>query len=222
MPRRLIAIALLAAALVLGGPATARAQWYVGAYLGANYTHPATVRIDLPDQALALTYDTVAFSAEPFASPQYYGIRIGRRLGRTDRFGLEVEFIHLKVYADSMDAVVTRYAMSHGLNFLLVNAVARQPIGGGRATLVARGGIGPTLPHAETTVFGVEREQYQFGGVGWQAATGIEIALTRRLRAEAEYKFTFARPAISVAGGTGRTTTATHQITFGLAVPFPR
>ena len=44
MPRRLIAIALLAAALLLGVPATARAQWYVGVYLGANYTHPATVR----------------------------------------------------------------------------------------------------------------------------------------------------------------------------------
>jgi len=221
MARPLTAIVLFASGLGVAAPTAAQAQWYVGAYLGANYTHPATIRVDLPAAQLALRYDDVGFSGEPFASPQYYGIRIGREVGR-GRLGVEVEFIHLKVYADPMDAVVTRYAMSHGLNFLLVNLVARQPIANGRASLVGRGGIGPTLPHAETTVLGIEREQYEFGGIGWQAAAGVEIALARRLRAEAEYKFTFARPVIDVAGGTGRTSSATHQVTFGLAVPFPR
>jgi hypothetical protein len=222
MARRLTPCILLAAALALGTPATANAQWYVGAYLGANATRPATVRLDLAEPPLALTYDDVHFAGRPFASPQYYGIRIGREVGRAGRFGVEVEFIHAKVIADPIDAIVTRYAMSHGLNFLLVNLVARQPIAGGRAAFVARGGVGPTLPHAETTVFGVEREQYELGGVGWQAAAGVEVALARRLRVEGEYKFTFARPTITVAGGTGRTTAASHQVTFGLAVPFSR
>src|SRR5262245_11964542 len=119
----------------------AEAQWYFAGYLGANTTHAATVHVDLPAANFALAYHDVEFEARPFDSPQYYGWRVGALGSGRRRFGVEAEFIHLKVisktgpvYATSgtvgsvpvapgqpMSAIVERYSMTHGLNFLLVN-----------------------------------------------------------------------------------------------------
>jgi len=223
-------------------PATASAQWYVGLYLGANRTTKADITIDLPDRQTNLTYEDVAFEARPFAAPQYYGYRVGKILGAQRRFGIEVELIHLKVIAKAadaypvrgveqgatvdevsrMDARVQRYSMTHGLNFGLVNFVIRRPLGNGRAVLVGRAGAGPTLPHAETTIATVPREQYEFGGLGVQLAGGVEFALGSRFSALGEYKFTRARPEIDVDGGTGRMTARCHQMAFGLAIRLSR
>ena len=48
-------------------------------------------------RSVAIDFLDVEFAARPFASPQYYGVRIGRTVGERRRFGLELEFIHLKV-----------------------------------------------------------------------------------------------------------------------------
>ncbi len=233
--------AVLSLLFCLVAPATASAQWYVGFYLGANNTTKADITLDLPDRNTSLTYEDVAFEAKPFASPQYYGYRIGRMFGDR-RFGLEAELVHLKTIAKAADSYrvrgvengvavdevsrmfdrVQRYQMTHGLNFILVNLVLRRPIGSGRAALVARAGAGPTLPHAETTIATVPREQYELGGLGVQLAGGVEFTLASRFDAFGEYKFTRARPEIDVDGGTGRMTARCHQIAFGLAIRLTR
>ena len=223
-------------------PATASAQWYVGFYLGTHNTTSADITIDLPERNTSLTYEDVNFEAKPFKSPQYYGYRIGKLFGERRRFGLEAELIHLKTIAKAADAYqvrgvengvavdevsrmsdrVQRYEMTHGLNFIVINLVARRPIGSGRAALVGRVGAGPTLPHAETTIDMVTREQYEFGGLGVHLAGGVEFALGSRLHALAEYKFARARPEIDVDGGTGRMTARCHQFAFGLAIRLSR
>jgi hypothetical protein len=236
------AAGLLATLFVMGTPAQAEAQWHVTAYLGANATHPAPVSIAVPADGIALVYEDVHFRGEPFKSPQYYGVRIGRLFGEQRRLGLEVEFIHLKVLAETarhypvsgsfgstpgadlsgpMSDVVARYAMTHGLNFLVVNLVSRTPLTN-RFDFVARGGAGPTIPHTETTVLGQSVDRYELAGLGAHAAAGVEAAMGSRMRAFAEYKFTFARPTITVAGGAGRTTAATHHLAFGIILPFGR
>jgi hypothetical protein len=226
----------------IAAPATASAQWYVGFYLGANNTTRADITLELPDRNTSLTYEDVAFEAKPFESPQYYGYRVGRMFGEGRRFGIEGELIHLKTIAKVADAYpvsgvesgvavdevsrmsnrVQRYQMTHGLNFVLVNLVVRRPIANGRVALVGRAGAGPTLPHAETTIATVTREQYEYGGLGVQLAGGIEVALGSRFHALAEYKFTRARPEIDVDGGTGRMTARCHQFAFGLAIRLSR
>jgi hypothetical protein len=227
--------------LVASVPLTADAQWYAGIYLGASHTHSARVEIAQPDLGRALSFENVAFDGEPFKSPQYYGYRVGRLFGDGRRFGVEFEFIHLKVIARTdraytvtgpsaadvgapvaMNAVVQRYAMTHGLNFAVVNLVSRVPMGGGPVTVVLRSGLGPTIPHAESTVEGDEREQYEPGGLGAHVAAGIEVGTWRRVSATGEYKFTFVRPEIDIPHGTGRTTAATHQVAFGLAFALGR
>ena len=161
--------------------------------------------------------------------------------GAAHRFGVEVEWVHLKVYADTtrvyettgsfgsslilrtpeMNAIVERYAMSHGLNFLVVNLVTRYPLGSAVA-LIARGGAGPTLPHGETTVLGQQRDQYEYAGLGAHAAAGLDVRLSGWLSLVGEYKFTYARPEIDLAAGTGRTTAASHHVAFGLAFGLSR
>lgn len=234
-------LAALAALLVL--PATARAQWYFDGYLGASRTRPADVSVDQPSTQLAIDYLDVEFAGESFTTPPYYGWRVGRRFGARERFGLEFEFLHVKVIADTsqqyetrdrsglldlmapgpMSDLVERYSMTHGLNFLFVNAVYRQPFGGGRHALVARVGAGPTMPHAESTVLGQPQEQYEYAGPGAQAAAGATIGVWERVSAIAEYKLTFARPEITLAvDGVGHTTTLTHQIAFGFSIALSR
>ena len=223
-------------------PRAAHAQWYFVGYLGANATEKASVAIELPAANASVVFRDVEFAAEPFESPQYYGWRLGRLLGSSRRFGVEVEFIHLKVigltgraYAltgtpgslpvvsgQPMSAIVQRYSMTHGLNFLVVNAVLRHELAERRAAFVARAGAGPTVPHTETTVLGGAVDKYEFGGLGVHAAAGIDVTLAGRLSFTAEYKLTAARPEISIAGGTGRTTAVTHHVAAGLAFGFAR
>jgi hypothetical protein len=230
---------LIVSAVALLTARQAEAQWFAGLYLGANHTLSAPVTIDQPALGRTLTFDEVDFAARPFESPQYYGWRLGRLFGQARRYGVELEFIHLKVFGltdrtyrvsglettdagpPAMNTVVQRYAMTHGLNFALINLVARTPLRG-PFTLVWRAGAGPTLPHAETTIDGQPRDQYEYGGPGAQLAAAVDIKTWRVVSTTAEYKFTIARPRIDIAGGTGVTTSATHQVALGLAFDLAR
>ena len=227
---------------ILGAATPAHAQWYFVGFLGANRTAPANVDINVPASNVALTFQQVEFDARPFESPQYYGWRLGRIAGTKRGFGVEAEFIHLKVigltnqrYAttgtsgsapftsgDPMTRIVDRYAMTHGLNFLVANAVFRQPLGSGRAAFIARVGAGITIPHTETTVLGGAVDQYEYGGAGLHAAIGLDVQLRGRLSFVTEYKLTRARPEISIANGAGVTTAVTHHLAFGLAFGLSR
>jgi hypothetical protein len=228
-------------AILLASPQVARAQWYFQGYLGGNHTLPADIHIAQPTAGVDLTYSQVSFDAKPLKAPQYYGYRFGKVL-KGGRLSLEFEFLHAKVYArttvpvqtsghigattvadtEPMDVNVQEYAMSHGLNFMLFNVVSRHPIGDGGSAFVVRGGLGPTLPHAESTVFGVNREQYEWAGLGGQIGAGFDVHLVGRLTANIEYKLTYAKPRISIDNGTGQVTALTHQVALGLGVGLGR
>jgi len=242
MSRQPMAIAMIAAVALLGAASQAQGQWYVALYLGGNHTQSSTVSIDQPADGVSLQFRNVDFEARPLSAPQYYGYRVGRIFGSERRLGIEFEFIHMKAYAETdrpydvsgragvygdgplapMNVVVSRYAMSHGLNFLLVNLTYRRPVGQGPMTIVARGGAGPTLPHAESTVGGVAREQYEFAGLGLHGASGVDVKIHRWLSAVVEYKLTYAKPAITIAGGSGSMTAITHHVAVGLAFGLSR
>jgi len=243
--RRCLPVVLFATAVCLlaGTPARADAQLYAAVYLGGNATHAATVSIDAPEAGLVADFRKVEFAARPLESPQYYGIRVGSLFGAARRIGVEFEFIHLKVYSETnrvydiewppgtvvpavvlpMDAYVQRYSMSHGLNFLLINVVSRTPIGDGRAAFIARAGAGPTRPHSESVVLNQTQEQYEYAGMGAHASAGIDVRLRGRMSLMTEYKFTYAKPRITLAaGGRGQTTAASHHVAVGLAFNISR
>jgi hypothetical protein len=234
---------LFGAILVLASPTAAGAQWYAAADLGANHTHTADVTISQPSLGTSVTFRDVHFEARPFASPQYYGWRVGRVLGGRHQWLIEGEVIHLKVFAVTdqsyaatgqisgvavgstlirMDGLVQRYSMSHGLNFVVLNVGRRVPLGGGPFTFVARTGFGVTIPHAESQVAGTARQQYEFAGPGALAAAGIEARIAPRVSAFAEYKVTIADPDIDVPSGTGIMRATTQQIALGLSFHLSR
>jgi hypothetical protein len=212
--------------LTLASPASA--QWYGAAYLGANTTRPADITVK--GDGFDLTFPDVTFAGEPFTSPQYYGWRLGRFLSADRRVGLELEFIHLKVIGNPAQLApdVQRYRMTHGLNFLVINVTSRIPVGRSAygdapVALISRLGGGITVPHAETTIFGEEREQYEYAGLGAHAAIGVAVRLKGRLSLITEYKMTYARPTISTAfNGTGQTTALSHHAAVGFAFGLSR
>jgi hypothetical protein len=236
---RLLILTSFVVVLVVA-PRAASAQWYVGGYLGGNYTHPADVRVDTPLLGVSVTAEDVEFTAEPLRSPQYYGYRIGRWVGNSN-FAIELEFIHLKVIGQTQrsyrltgtvdgeavsavgpfDALVERYAMTHGLNFAVINLMYRRPLSD-RLGLVLRGGAGATIPHAETTIRGVARELYELAGPGVHGAAGVDVRLAGRTSIFVEYKATWAEPEISIAGGTGRTTSVSQHVAIGFALGIAR
>lgn len=214
--------------LLLSFASPAAAQWYGAVYLGANTTRPADVTVK--GDGYDLTFPKVDFEARPFESPQYYGWRLGRFLGAERRVGVEVEFIHLKVIADAdqLGPSVQQYRMTHGLNFLVANLTSRVPLGRSAYgdppfALISRIGAGVTVPHAETTILGVSKEQYEYAGPGAHAAIGLSARLNGRLSLVTEYKLTYAKPRITTAhNGTGQTTTLTHHIAIGFAFGLSR
>lgn len=220
---RLVLRCFLSSVVFLSFASPASAQWYGALYMGANTTKAADVTVK--GDGYDLTFPNVSFEAQPFTSPQYYGWRLGRFLSNTRRVGLELEFIHLKVIAnpDQLQPEVQRYQMTHGLNFLVANVMSRIPLGRsayGDApfALVSRLGGGITLPHAETTVLGEAREQYEYAGPGAHAAIGLDVRLKGRWSLLTEYKVTYARPKITTANnGHGQTTTLSHHIAVGFA-----
>jgi hypothetical protein len=218
----------LVCVVFLSVAAPASAQWYGVVYFGANKTQPAdiTVKGDGYDQ----TFQKVEFEARPFESPPYYGWRLGRFLNDTRRLGVELEFIHLKVIAnpDQLSPDVQQYRMTHGLNFVVANFTSRVPFGRsayGDApfALISRLGAGITVPHGETTILNVVKEQYEYGGLGAHAAMGLTAKVKGRLSVVGEYKVTYAKPRITTAhNGTGRTTALTHHAAFGIAFGLTR
>lgn len=217
----------------------------VGAFFGHVWTRPSTVAVTLPDQRTEIEIESLAYRAESFRSPPYYGYRIGWIPDAHSWLSIEAEFIHAKVFAETggtarirgmlrgalVDAplpvspIVQRLAMSHGLNFILANLALRRDIGADswgphRLVAVVRVGAGPTLPHAESTVEGLALEQYEAGGLSAQAAGGLEVTLWRRLTALGEYKFTWATPRIDVARGHATLPARSHHLAAGLGYRF--
>jgi len=221
-------------------PGAADAQWIVSTFTGINRTLPSSITIDRPDVGTSLVFEDVAYDAKPFKSPQYYGARLTRLFGGGRGLGVEVEFLHIKVYARTRDVVhvsgtfagsaiddrvpmntlVDRYNQTHGLNFFFANLVWRQPLGRGKRTaLSVRAGAGPVMPGADIVMPGLNVQGYQFAGVGAQAAAGVDVRLLTWLSAMVEYKFTHARPELDLrAGGRGRMTANTHNLAMGFTI----
>ena len=235
------------AVVVVFWPAAAHADWIVGAFGGVAHTQSSTMNLTLPAQGTQLTLEDVDYRGESFRSPQYFGLR-GTWIPSGLRWlGIEGEYIHAKVYAEvdrdvhargtlrgvaidatvPLSSIVDRVSMSHGLNFFFANVTARHGFGSAdsrgdhRLVGVVRVGAGPTLPHAESHIDNVYFEQYEGGGLGVQAGSGIEFSLWHGLGALAEYKFTWASPEIEVAdGGEAKIPSRSHQFAFGVQYAF--
>jgi opacity protein-like surface antigen len=246
MPRCLgtLAIALVMSAS-LAGPASA--DWTLGAYLGGARTQSTSLTVTQPSVGTDVTLSPVHYRSESFEPPYHYGYRVGVFPGSRS-FGIEGEFIHLKVIADTsrttsaegiiagrptsgarpLSSVVERFSISHGVNLLLVNAVIRRTAAIAREgdvprwILTGRAGVGASVPHSESTTGGLSLERYEWGSVSLQAAAGVEVRIARRLFIAGEYKLTRTAQDVSIVGGSARTPLTTHHLVSGVVVHMGR
>lgn len=223
-----------------------RGGWAVAAYVGGAHTGDSALRVSQPALGNDLTFERVRFQSRSFDPPLYYGLRGGYFLPWASFLGVEAEFIHLKVFSNprqqvrvtglrrratidrelALGEIVQQYSISHGVNLLLFNVAARRGVRrgadspGGRLILAARAGVGPTLPHTESSVEGQSQEQYEVGRLAWQAAGGVEFRLWRGLYALGEYKFTRTRQRGEIFSGRAESLLRTHHGVFGLGYHF--
>jgi hypothetical protein len=224
--------------ICLSAVAPLEADWALAGFLGTVGTRANTLTLLQPDIGTSVSLDPVHYQSESFSSPLYYGFRLTSFL-RHD-FGLEGEFFHAKAYARTgamvdgrgtvggapldgsvrLDSIVERFSMSHGLNFLLANAVYRHQIGHAarpRAWLLARAGAGMTVPHVESAIHGRYQEQYERGGPACQIAVAGEWRLAGPLYAAVDYKLTTTSVSVAVTGGTVSGRFTSNHVAFGIA-----
>lgn len=221
---------------------SAYAQVQFTSFMGVTTTIPSDVMLRGPgDQGI--TFKQVHWQTESLRSPIYFGLRVEYSLRPLPWLGGEVEFIHAKVVANPGQVVLIQYYMggagfderaelrqaveelsvSHGMNYLLFNLTARFGLLAGLVRdespidIVARLGIGPTIPHPETTIHGQRRSDYQYGGLATQAAVGIAWWLNNRFALVAEYKFTSTRLEFDTASKSAHTTLKTHHVIGGIS-----
>jgi hypothetical protein len=222
--------------LIAAAPAHA-GEWTLGFFVGTCTTRSNTLTLDRPVDVTHVSVRPVEYDAHSFESPPYYGYRVGRAL--SPHFGIEAEFMHAKAFARTADriratgrvkaaaidstvplsSVMERFAMSHGLNFVVANVVYRQGIGHSanpRAFMLARAGAGITVPHVESTIAAESREQYEAGGLGVQASLGAELRVRGHLHSFAELKVTTTAES---AWRPGRSAVASRRFTQSPACP---
>jgi hypothetical protein len=216
--------------LVLVSPASA--QWSISAFLGDAATSPTRLEVK-SNKDDAVVIDRVHLADASSKSPWYYGWRMARQLERMPWLGFEAEFIHAKTIADAaqlvdvhgrvngtavdgevpMRVVLPRFELSHGLNFLLGNAVVRWPTksasSGPRLTMVGRFGVGPTIPHVESTFQGQTEDGYQWARLAIGGGIGAEVRIGPQLFAVGDLKYTTTREHVHVGSAeiAGRFTT---------------
>jgi opacity protein-like surface antigen len=119
----------------------------------------------------------------------------------------------------TLNEVVQQYSISHGVNLLLLNGVLTYPLTR-RLSVAGRAGVGPTIPHTESTIDNRHQEQYEWGRVAWQAAGGVEIRIYQGLFALMEYKFTRTNQQGNIHSGQAHSVLRSHHGIYGLGYRF--
>ena len=193
-----------------------------------------------------LTFHGVSYKGKDFQSPQYYGARLSYFLSRQQHWGVGVEFVHAKMYLNNRESVPVRgtregspvhgveriddtiqsFSISHGLNFLTLDALYRWLPGRRDQDLLGRFqpyvglGLGAAIPHVESNIGGVTFEEYQWHGPAVQGFCGLNFDLTRHWSVFAEYKLSYVDLDLPIPGGSIRVAPLTHHLVAGLSIHF--
>ncbi len=232
-------LALAACALDLAITPPASADWTIGLFTGGCRTQETSLALVQPADETSVTLSPIHYNSASFEAPIYYGYRVGV-FPAARWFGIEGEFIHVKVIADTarttnvdgmvrgrmvtgrqrVASVIERFSITHGVNLLLINALVRreQSVAQGRPRwiLVGRFGAGGSIPHPESTAHGVTFERYEWGAFSAQAAAAAEVRLGGAIYLSGEYKLTRTVQDVAIARGSARTPLVTHHLVVGL------
>lgn len=242
--------ALIFLAVLLGTRRPSRAEPFVDLYFGQQWTDDSDLHITQSTLGNDFTFHDVSLNGESFESPLYWGVRAGYFFERVPWLGVAVEYIHMKVFAETsdtrrltgihsgapvdstvpMNTLVQGFSISHGVNYVLFNAQARygfrkEPdrFPAGRVQLYAGVGVGPVIVHPENRVESLDNDGgYQMGGAGGQVCVGARVLLMKYFGIFTEYKYTFSGLDVDVAHGSGDFDERSHHLIAGFTVPLPQ
>jgi lipid A oxidase len=244
---RLVVVVALAAAV---WPSSARAEFVLDLFTGQSDTSNADVEITQPAAGNSFTVRDLAFDGKSFEDPPYYGARVAYFFEGLPWLGVGVEFFHFKVFGETgqtrqitgtlggapinttapVNSVVQRFNVSHGVNYLLFDVIARygffrdvETYPHGRLQVYLGGGVGPVITHAETRIEGVAAEPgYEVGGGGGQGFAGVRFLLFKHVGLFVEGKVTHSSLTVGVArGGEASFEETTRHIVAGITIAFP-
>jgi hypothetical protein len=245
--RRLLIVPLL---LALGGLPVpdARAEPFLDLFTGKSFTLDADVDVEQKSLGNDFTFRDVSFDDESFEDPPWYGARAGYFFENSP-WGVALEFFHFKVISATqdtlrlqgtvgglpvdtrtrMDSIVQQFQVTHGVNYLTLDVLARQPLlvdpeafPHGRIQLYGGAGLGPVIAHPENRInFETNDEDYELAGVGVHGFVGARAMLWKYLGLFAEYKFSYSSLDVDVAHGDGSVDEATHHLIGGITIAFP-
>ncbi len=213
---RYLRLFLLAGVLTMGFGEKGLAQiskWSLELQGGVPYNIPMPLTIKQENEpGIRLN---ARFRSEPFVSPGYYNLRIGRwKNGKSWEF----EFVHHKLFLDNKPPEIQEYSISHGYNIVVVNRALEKNIK--NFPFVLRLGAGVVLAHPEITVRGqtLAQDEGLFGWGYYISGPVLNIAVAKRFYiveqwfVNTELKFNPSYARVPVAGG--------HAIFWNMPITF--
>lgn len=209
--------------------------------LGNDYTMNRVVAEDHPG------WNTGIFN-KPLTVPQY-NYRLGYFFNKKQDWAFEINFDHTK-YIISQDQNISLsgtinnqptsavikfnyqngfyYYLNNGANFLLFNLVKRFRIYETESRkfkldLLAKGGIGPVIPHVQNSLFGKDNNPgFQFGGWNIGAETALKATIMRYAYLEFSQKVDYARYShLAIYEGRARQAFGTYELVLSLGITIP-
>lgn len=213
--------------------------------MGSSFHHPGDVRLRQPG-GTDLTYERVHWASRSFELPLYYGIRLTHFFGARPGWGLLLDFLHDKAYADTgrtarvcrtrqgvavdgrepLGASVQSFSLSHGVNDLTLGVAYRWNASPGEQQgcvlqPYAGGGLGLLIPHVEARLSEQETGAYQLAGPVFQVLGGVRATLLGPLGLMAEYRLTYTAPTLQVPGGELTPHLLSHHLVGGASIRLP-
>ncbi|MCC5972581.1 MAG: outer membrane beta-barrel protein [Rubellimicrobium sp.] len=223
--RAIRSIRVVVAAVAASAPIAAAAEIELSVYGGWQTAPHSNVEID--DAALAgagvASSFTAGWEGRSFEMPPYYGLRA--TWWQNPTFGLGVDFVHAKVYADDATLAASglqRLEFTDGLNIITVNAMRRWPDAFGNITPYVGAGLGVSFPHVEVTGPGQpETFGYQLTGPAATWIAGASIPINDSWSVFGEYKGTYSINSANLdSGGTLETNIVTNALNVGVSFNF--
>ncbi len=217
--------------------AGASREVFLDLFLGRSFPAGTDIRVRQPARQTDFVVRRVSLEDRSFEGPLWYNLRVGTFLKRPDWVGLALDFKHAKIYARTseskratgfidgeridgampVDSLIQRFDVSHGINYLFLDLIARRRIA--RHSLRAGIGAGVVIAHPENRIRGEANDQkYEIAGAALQVSLGMRTPLSKRLSAAAEYALTISDPDIGVAGGSARMHDRTSHVSLGVAI----
>jgi hypothetical protein len=184
----------------------------------------------------------------PLTIPQY-SYRLGYFFNKKKGLAFEINFDHTKhIIEDGQTIRITGklgnrtidstinfnssngfyYFLNNGANFLLFNLVKRWRLHEARnknffLDAVAKGGIGPVIPHVENSLFGNKNDDgFQLGGWNMGIETGLKATFLQHVFIEMTNKVDYARySGLKVYQGTASQAFGTYELILSLGYTFP-